>query len=120
MHVDYPFHLDTRRRTAATGEEDHLRDLIEQVLFTNPGERVQRPDFGAGVDRLVFGPASPQVASTAQGIVHGSLQQWLGDRIQVEAVEVTSRDERLTLEVRYSRVQGQQQEVAVFEREMTS
>lgn len=120
MQIDFPFHLDHRRRTAETDEDDHLRDLIAQVLFTNPGERVQRPDFGAGLDRLLFGPSSPQVASTVQGIVHGALQQWLGDRIRVESVEVTSRDEHLTIEIAYSRLQDQQQQMATFEGQVAS
>jgi len=119
MQIDYPFHLDHRHRTARTDEDDHLRDLIEQVLFTNPGERVQRPDFGAGVSRLLFGPASPQVAATVQCVVQGALQQWLGDRLRIEAVDVTSREERLTIEVTYSRLRDQQQEVAIFEQEVT-
>lgn len=115
MQIDFPFHLDHRRRTALADEDHHLRDMIEQVLFTSPGERVQRPDFGAGLDRLLFGPSSPQVAATVQGIVHGALQQWLGDRLRVEAVEVTSRDERLTVEVVYSRLRDQQRRTATFE-----
>ena len=56
--LDYPYHFDGSGRSAATDEADHIRDLIEQVLFTSPGERVMRPDFGAGLLALVFEPNS--------------------------------------------------------------
>ena len=75
--LDYPLHLDGRGRAAVTGEDDHIRDLIHQVLFTNPGERVNRPDFGCGLMQLVFAPNSPELAATVQALVHAALQQWL-------------------------------------------
>ena len=56
--LDFPYHFDGRGRTATTGRDDHIRDLIEQVLFTAPGERVMRPDFGSGLLALVFEPNS--------------------------------------------------------------
>ena len=52
--VDYPLRVDGRGRTAHTAGDEHIRDLIEQVLFTSPNERVMRPDFGAGLLALVF------------------------------------------------------------------
>jgi len=116
MQIDYPFHADDRRRTAETDEEDHVRDLIEQVLFTNPGERVNRPDFGAGLDQLVFGPNSPEMATTVQALVQGALQQWLADRARVEAVEVTADDGALRITVQYSLLRNLQRRVAVFSR----
>ena len=80
MQLDYPYHFDGRERTAETGIDDHVRDLIEQLLFTQPGERVNRPDFGSGVMQLVFAAASPEVAATAEFLIRGALQQWLADR----------------------------------------
>jgi phage baseplate assembly protein W len=102
MQIDHPFHIDDRRRTAETGEEDHVRDLIEQVLFTNPGERVNRPDFGAGLDQLIFGPSSPEVAATVQALVQGTLQQWLADRMRVEMVEILADGSTLRINVQYT------------------
>lgn len=86
MQVDFPYHFDGRERTAATDEIDHIRDLIEQILFTNPGERVNRPDFGAGILQLVFAPASAEAAATAEFMIRGALQQYLGQLIVVEDV----------------------------------
>ena len=101
MNLDFPYHFDSRGRTAEIGYDAHIRDLIEQVLFTAPGERVNRPDFGSGLLRLVFAPNSDQLAATTQYLVQGSLQQYLGDLIQVDNVEVQSEDATLRVSVRY-------------------
>jgi hypothetical protein len=114
MRVDYPLAIDRSGRTAETGEADHVRDLIEQVLFTAPGERVNRPTFGCGLRQLVFAPNSDALAAAAQVAVHGALQQWLGELIEVEAVEVASSDATLTVLVRYVIRRTRQREVARF------
>ena len=85
-NIDFPFHFDSRGRTAATDDADHIRDLIYQVLFTAPGERVMRPGFGSGLLQFVFAPNSVVLAATTQFLVQGALQQWLGDLIVVEAL----------------------------------
>ena len=113
MHLDYPFHFDGRNRTALASHAEHVRDLIEQVLFTTPGERVNRPDFGSGVMQLVFAPNSPELAATVQFTVQGALQQYLGHLIVVEAVEVQSEEASLRINVDYvirrtqERIQGE-------------
>jgi phage baseplate assembly protein W len=101
MNIDYPFHFDERGRSARTGNDDHIRDLIEQLLFTNPGERVNRPDFGSGLMQLVFAPNSPELAAALQYTLQASLQQWLSDLIELQSLEVTSLDSRLTVTVQY-------------------
>jgi len=101
VNVDFAYHVDGRGRTAATGDDDHLRDLIEQVLFTAPGERVMRPDFGSGLLALVFEPNSTVLAATTQMLVQGALQQYLGNLIAVEAVEVEAVDSTFSVNVRY-------------------
>lgn len=116
MQIDHPFHIDDRRRTAETGEEDHVRDLIEQVLFTNPGERVNRPDFGAGLDQLLFGPSSPEVAATVQSLVQGALQQWLADRLRVETVDIAADGPTLRINVQYTLLRNGETGGASFER----
>ena len=117
MQVDYPYHFDGRGRTAETDSDDHIRDLIEQVLFTSPAERVNRPTFGSGVMRLVFEPNSDALATATQQLVQGALQQWLGDLIQVQAVEVQNEDATLQITVRYIVRRTQQAKVAQFTKE---
>jgi phage baseplate assembly protein W len=116
MHVDYPFHYDRRGRTAETGYEDHVRDMIEQVLFTAPGERVNRPDLGSGVLQLVFAPNSPELAATTQHLLHAALQQWLGDEIVVDAVAVESEEATLHIRVDYVLRRTQQRLTASFQK----
>lgn len=110
--IDYPFHFDNRSRTAQTDTSDYIRDLIEQVLLTAPGERVMRPDFGSGVMQLVFAAASPEVAATTQFLVQSSLQQWLSDVIIVESVEVQAQDSALFITVQYIERRTQAQGMA--------
>jgi phage baseplate assembly protein W len=114
--IDFPLHVDGRGRAAGTTNDDHLRDLIEQVLFTSPGERVNRPTFGAGVLRLVFAPNSPELATATQMLVQGALQQQLSDVIQLEGVEVSADDSTLVVTVRYRGRQSQQRHVDHFSR----
>jgi uncharacterized protein len=99
--VDFPYHFDARGRTAGSDGADHIRDLIEQVLFTSPGERVMRPDFGSGLLALVFEPNSTAMAATTQMLVQGALQQYLGHLIAVDAVDVSAVDGTFRVSVRY-------------------
>ena len=116
MQINYPFRIDGRGRTASTDQDAHIRDLVEQVLFTAPGERVNRPDFGSGLMQLVFAPNSDELATATQFLVQGALQQWLGDLIQVEAVEVLSEEATLNVTVQYIVRRNQQRQVAQFTR----
>ena len=118
MLLDYPFHFDGRNRTAEAAGPAHVRQLIEQLLFTQPGERVNRPEFGSGVMQLVFAAASPEVAATAEFLVRGGLQQFLADRIAVSRVSVEAVDSRLVIEVDYVIVATGEAASATFEREV--
>jgi phage baseplate assembly protein W len=97
----YPFAIDPRGRTAAAPATDHIRQMIEQVLFTAPGERVNRPTFGCGLTQLLFAPNDTALAAALNVTVQSSLQQWLGDLIEVTALEVTAEDARLTVDLTY-------------------
>jgi phage baseplate assembly protein W len=101
MNVDYPLRFNGRGRTAETDDDGHIRDLIEQVLFTAPGERVNRPAFGSGLLQLVFAPNSDALAAALRLTLQASLQEWLGDLIEVIDVQVEREDSTLRLEVRY-------------------
>jgi phage baseplate assembly protein W len=116
MNIDFPFRFDRLGRTATTGYDDHIRDMIEQLLFTNAGERVNRPDFGSGLLQLVFAPASPELAAALQFTVQAALQNWLGDVIDVAALEVTSVDSTLKVVVQYVMRRTGESRVETFER----
>ncbi len=114
--IDYPLHFNSRGRTAQADEEKHIRDLIEQVLFTTPGERVNRPTFGSGLMLLVFQPNNDELAATTQFLVQGALQQWLGELIQVEEVKVESEEAVLNVSVTYVVRRSQERHEAHFSR----
>jgi uncharacterized protein len=118
MNIDFPFHFDARGRTATTGTEDHVRDLIEQLLFTNPGERVNRPEFGSGLKQLIFAPNGHELGTALQFTVQASLERYLGDLIELEKVEVTNEDSRLELEIAYRLRRSGQAQTARFVREV--
>lgn len=101
MNVDFPLQFDNFGRTAAAGPDDHIRDMIEQFLFTNNGERVNRPDFGSGLLQLIFAPNSAELAATLQFTIQAGLQRWLGDVLEVQALDVASEDSSLRVFIQY-------------------
>ncbi|MDR0492262.1 MAG: GPW/gp25 family protein [Nitrososphaerota archaeon] len=116
MQFNYPFQADTSGRTATTNEEEHIRQLIEQVLFTSIGERVNRPTFGSNINQLVFAPNSQGLSATTKLLVQGNLQQWLGTLIVIKSVEVQSDDAKLTVTIQYTIRHNQQQKETTFTR----
>ncbi|WP_089104015.1 GPW/gp25 family protein [Streptomyces hyaluromycini] len=101
MHIGFPFRVDHRGRTASADDEEYVRGLIEQVLFTAPGERVNRPGFGSGLRQLLFEPASGELATATRALVQAALQQWLGAEIEVQAVDVVADDATVRVTVQY-------------------
>jgi phage baseplate assembly protein W len=114
MTLDFPWSIDGRGRTAATDYDDHVRDLIEQVLFTAPGERVMRPDFGSGLLAMVFEPGEAELAATAKYLVQGALERELSDVITLESVDVEVVDAALLVSVAYIASRTQAHQVANF------
>jgi uncharacterized protein len=113
-NIAFPYQIDGGGRTALADVDTHIRDLIEQLLFTSPGERVNRPDFGTALQQLVFAPNSPEVASATQFLVQGALQQSLGELIVIEGVNVDSQDATLTVTITYMVRRTQQRQSATF------
>lgn len=101
IQIDYPYHFDGRGRTAGTSYAEHVRDMIEQLLLTEPGERVNRPEFGSGLAQMVFSPNSQEVAAALEFTVQAALQQWLGDVIRVRSLDVTAVESALTVNLQY-------------------
>ncbi|BCJ57210.1 GPW/gp25 family protein [Micromonospora endophytica] len=111
MHLAHPFAVDGRGRTAEVDDDAYLRQLIELLLFTRPGERVNRPDFGTGLTALVFEPNGAELHTAVQYLVQGELQRWIGDLVQIEEVLVSHDDEVLAVTVTYLAVRHRQRQV---------
>lgn len=116
MNFAYPYHLDGRGRTAQATDDAHIRQMIEQVLFTAPGERVNRPTFGTGLLQLVFAPNSQELGAATEFMIQGALQQWLGEVIQVESVQVKAEDSTIRVRVQYLVKRNRRRQVTTFER----
>jgi phage baseplate assembly protein W len=116
MDLTFPYRVTHTGRTDQH-PPDHVRDLIEQVLFTNPGERVNRPDFGTGLLEFVFGSESDELVAALQFMIQGALQQWLAEEIDVEGVVVQRQETTLQVTVQYIERRTQQRRQAQFQRE---
>ena len=101
MNIEFPFQFDGRGQTACTDDDDHIRDMIEQLLFTSPGERVNQPDFGSGLLQMVFAPNSTELAAALQFTTQAALQRYLGDLIDLQSLQVTVVDSTLNVMVQY-------------------
>ena len=102
MQIDHPFHFDAHGRTAITDDADHVRDMIELLLFTRPGERLNRPDFGSGLMHAVFAPNSPELATALEFTTRAALQRHLGDVVEVQALSFQADDAALRVELKYA------------------
>ncbi len=114
MNIDYPFHFDGRGHSASADTDKHIQEMIEQLLFTNPGERVNRPDFGSGLQQLIFAPTSPEIAAALQFSLQATLQRWLGDLIELQRLEVSSEESKLSILIQYVVRRTQQQQTTKF------
>lgn len=118
MQIAFPFRPDARGRTALSDDDAHVRELVEQVLFTQPGERVNRPSFGSNLARLTFEPGSAELVAATQFLVQGALQQWLGELVIAERVQVEPDEAALRVTVHYQVRRTQQRRVVVVVREV--
>jgi len=114
-NIGFPYRFE-QGRTATVDDAQHIRDMIEQFLFTNPGERVNRPNFGSGLLNLLFEPLSTELLSLLQNTVQAGLQQWLSDLILVNLVEVTSADSAVHIVVQYTVLRTAEVRTETFER----
>lgn len=114
MDVEFPFRFDEYGRTARAPYDEHVKDMLVQLLLVAPGERVMRPDFGAGLLALVFEPNSTTLAATTQFVVQSALQQHLSGLIAVDAVSVENIDAVLQVTVRYTALADGSAQQAVF------
>ena len=116
MNIHFPISFDHRGRTATSGRDDHIREMIEQLLFTSPGERVNRPEFGCGAMQLIFAPNSDQLAAAVQANIQAALQRWMGDLIEVRGLDVQNDDSTLAITISYMVVRTGEIRSDTFER----
>jgi hypothetical protein len=114
MNINFPFGFDGSGRTSQAAPADYVRQLIEQVLFTSPGERVNLPDFGSGLLQLTFAPNSMELAAATQFSVQAALQKWLGSYVQVQSVTASAAEATLQVTVTYSLVNTDVTQVQTF------
>jgi len=98
----FPFRVGPER-PAVSRRGDHVRSQIEQVLFTSPGERVFRPEFGAGIRALVFEPNATAIWEITRRRILSSLADALKGEVDPRSleVEVSGSEEQLLIVVRY-------------------
>ncbi len=116
MNIDFPLTFNAHGRTATTDDAGHIRDMVEQLLFTSPGERVNRPDFGSGLLQMVFAPNSVELAAALQFTTQAAVQRNLGDVIDLQNLSVTAQDATLSVTVSYIIRATQQSQTATFVR----
>lgn len=114
----FPYGVDRRGRSASPTDAEQVLQFVELILFTSPGERVHRPEFGAAVRQLVFAPASAELAAATQYRVQGALQKYLGDRAQLNEVKVSAEENRITIEVVFTPTHGDAPTRVTFDREV--
>jgi uncharacterized protein len=102
MNLNFPYQFDGRGRTAEAATADYVTQLVEQVLFTSPGERVNLPDFGSGLLQLPFAPNSMEMAAATQFAVQAALQKWLSSYVKVQSVVASAQEAVLTVTVTYT------------------
>jgi phage baseplate assembly protein W len=114
LNIAFPYQFDGRRRTAEAAIADYVSQLVEQTLFTSPGERVNLPDFGSGLLQLPFAPNSQEMAAATQFAVQGALQKWLGSYLKVQSVTASAEESALTVTVSYVLLATDVTEVQTF------
>ncbi|WP_299088173.1 GPW/gp25 family protein [uncultured Microbacterium sp.] len=116
MHLEHPLHFDGRGRTADAPHDVWLRGLVEQVLMTQPGERVNRPTLGSGLRQLPFEGLGDELGAATEFLVQAALQQWLGDLISVDRVDVDAVDSTLRVSVAFTELRTGRRHSETFER----
>jgi phage baseplate assembly protein W len=98
----FPFRIDnaSREGARAAGYEAHVAEMVRQVLLTSPGERVNLPEFGCGLRRLLFAAGGEGTAATTQILVRQALGRWLEGIVEVLGVEAVADADQGRLEVR--------------------
>ncbi|MES9901734.1 MAG: GPW/gp25 family protein [Sedimenticola sp.] len=118
VNFNYPYRIGEDGFTSTASRDKHIRDMLEQILFTNRGERAHRPEFGSGIREMLFTENTPELAASIQHMVQGALQQWLSGEIQVLEVGVQSEANKLKVLVRYRPLNEEAEQTISLTREL--
>jgi phage baseplate assembly protein W len=115
-YVAFPLRATSGGGTATASYAEHVEQLLEQLLFTSPGERVNRPALGCGLADLVFGTLTDELVTATQFLVQANLQGALGDVARIDAVRVRAAGDDLTVTVTYALLITGESRTMVFPR----
>jgi len=98
----FPVSFNSAGEIASSAYEEDIREAIRIILGTNPGERIMRPDFGAGLRALAFEPINTTTLALAKHRVEEALILW-EPRIDKIGVAVSAEPDagKLTINIRY-------------------
>jgi phage baseplate assembly protein W len=113
-YMNYPFKISGNGKISPANEEKHIKDLIEQILFTDPRERVNLPDFGCGLKSYIFAPNDRTLKTTLRLTIISSVQKWLSHLIIVEDVSVDVDEEELKISIKYTKIRDMEENLAEF------
>ncbi|THD35872.1 MAG: hypothetical protein E7773_07945 [Sphingomonas sp.] len=105
--IAFPYRLAPSGQTETSDLDDYIRDLLAQIVFTDPGERVNRPDFGCSLRRLVFTDGRSETTAAVEALIHSALRQWVGEVVQIQQVDVTTADSLVAVTIGYLDVHSQ-------------
>jgi phage baseplate assembly protein W len=114
MNLNFPYQFDGRGRTQNATVQDYLAQLVEQVLFTSPGDRVNMPSFGSGLRQLAFAPNSVELEAATQFAVQAALQKWLAGSVTIQSVVASAQEAVLSVTVTYSPMNTDVSQVQTF------
>lgn len=104
--VSFPLRLDGYGRSATVPTDMAVRELLAELLFTSPGERLNRPQLGCGLIELIFDASTDELRAATQFQVTATIQQWLGDVLTVAGVEIRSSGAAIEVTVKYRLASG--------------
>jgi phage baseplate assembly protein W len=100
--MSFPFRVTELGAAALSSRRQVVREALEQLLLTIPGERVNRPNFGCGIQRLVFDGTDPLALATAEYVITTSIRDHLSDLIRLDAVRVTVEEATVLVDILYT------------------
>ncbi len=115
-YVAFPLAVGADGHTGTVDLDRHISQLVGELLFTDPGERVNRPTLGCGVLELVFDSLNDELLAATQFVIQGRLQEWLNNLIKVDAVQITSSGSEVTVVVGYQVLATGLQRTEVYRR----